>query len=214
MDHLNEIRNSLMGRDNVRIVRLIQDALQDGILPEIIVDQALISGMDEVGRRFRSQEIFVPEVLLAARAMRAGMNVLKPLLSDAKAEGIGTFLIGTVKGDLHDIGKNLVAMMMEGAGFKVIDVGIDVPAEKFISAIEQHRPNILGLSALLTTTMPQMEAIIGALKEADLRDNLPIMVGGAPVTQAYADRIGADGYAFDAASAVDRARDLLGIKTG
>jgi 5-methyltetrahydrofolate--homocysteine methyltransferase len=213
MDHINEIRNSLINRDDAGIVRLIEDALQAGILPEVIVDQAMIPGMDEVGRRFKNQEIFVPEVLFSARVMHVGMNTLKPLLSDTEAEGVGTFLIGTVKGDLHDIGKNLVAMMMEGAGFRVIDLGVDVPTEKFISAIEQHHPNILGLSALLTTTIPQMDVVINELKQAGLREDLIILVGGAPVTQEYADEVGADGYAFDAASAVDKARELYGMRS-
>jgi 5-methyltetrahydrofolate--homocysteine methyltransferase len=167
--------------------------------------------MNEVGRRFKNNEFYVPEVLIAARAMHAAMDVLKPLLAASDVQPVGTVVIGTVKGDLHDIGKNLVAMMLEGGGFNVIDLGVDVSPEKFLQAVREHKPNIVGLSALLTTTMPAMKTTIEALKEAGVRDQVKVIIGGAPVTQRFADEIGADGYAPDAASAVDVARQLLGI---
>lgn len=167
--------------------------------------------MNEVGVKFKANEIYVPEVLIAARAMKAGMEILKPKLAETGVEPVGKMIIGTVKGDLHDIGKNLVAMMMEGAGFEVIDLGIDVPAEKFIQAIEEYQPQLVGMSALLTTTMIQIRENIKAFQEASIRDQVKVMIGGAPVTQKFADEVGADGYAPDAASAVDKAKELLGI---
>jgi len=164
--------------------------------------------MDEVGRDFKGGELFVPEVLLAARAMRAGMNVLQPRLSKSDIPTSGKYLIGTVRGDLHDIGKNLVKMLLEGAGFEIIDLGTDVSAETFVSAVRENQPDILGMSALLTTTMPEMKVIINALEAAGLRDAVKIMVGGAPVTDNFAKAIGADAYSPEAATAVDSARDL------
>ncbi|HID96250.1 MAG TPA: cobalamin-binding protein, partial [Candidatus Latescibacteria bacterium] len=154
---------------------------------------------------------YVPEVLIAARAMKAGMEILKPLLAETGAKPVATFAIGTVKGDLHDIGKNLVSMMMEGAGFNVVDLGIDVDPQKFVDTVKEQQIDVLGMSALLTTTMPSMKTTIEALKSAGLRDKVKTMIGGAPVTENYADEIGADGYAPDAASAVDKAKELLGI---
>ena len=164
--------------------------------------------MDEVGRDFKAGDLFVPEVLIAARAMHAGMNVLRPLLAEGEALSAGKYLIGTVKGDLHDIGKNLVKMMLEGAGFETIDLGTDVEPQAFVDAVREHQPKMIGMSALLTTTMTQMKATIEALQEAGVRDTVKIMVGGAPVTEAFAKSIGADAYAPDAASAVDKAREL------
>jgi 5-methyltetrahydrofolate--homocysteine methyltransferase len=170
---------------------------------------ALISGMDRVGRDFKAGELFVPEVLVAARAMHAGMAVLRPLLAETGVPRVGTYVIGTVQGDLHDIGKNLVRMMLEGAGFEVIDLGTDVAPERFVTAVKEHRPQIVGMSALLTTTMVRMRDTIEALEAAGLREAVKIMVGGAPLTAAYAEQIGADAYAPDAATAVEVARSLI-----
>jgi 5-methyltetrahydrofolate--homocysteine methyltransferase len=164
--------------------------------------------MDEVGRDFKAGDLFVPEVLIAARAMHAGMNVLRPLLAESDAPSAGKYLIGTVKGDLHDIGKNLVKMMLDGAGFETIDLGTDVEPQVFVDAVREHQPQLLGMSALLTTTMVQMKATIEALQEAGVRDQVKIMIGGAPVTAAFSEQIGADAYAPDAATAVDVARQL------
>jgi len=191
------------------VAALTKEALEEGHSPHEVLDQGLLAGMDKVGKDFKADLLFLPEVLRAAKAMHAGMDVLSPLLSESGGAALGTFVIGTVKGDLHDIGKNLVAMMMTGAGIEVVDLGIDIPSEKFAAAIEEHRPQIVGMSALLTTTIEEMEATIRALKEAGLRDNVRIMVGGAPVTQEYAEEIGADGYAPDAVSAVDLAKAWL-----
>ncbi|NLM96132.1 MAG: cobalamin-binding protein, partial [Halanaerobiaceae bacterium] len=168
-----------------------------------------LDGMTIIGEKFKKNEVFVPEVLIAARAMNGGMEILKPKLVEAGVESIGKVVIGTVKGDLHDIGKNLVKMMMEGAGFEVIDLGVDVSAESFANAVEEHEPVILGLSALLTTTMPQMKATIEHLKERGLRDKVYVMVGGAPVTANFAEEIGADAYSKDAATAASDARKAV-----
>jgi 5-methyltetrahydrofolate--homocysteine methyltransferase len=170
--------------------------------------------MDIVGVDFRDGILFVPEVLMAAKAMKAGMAILRPLLAETGAPQVGTMVIGTVKGDIHDIGKNLVAMMMEGAGFTVINLGINTDAEKFINAIHEHKPDILGMSALLTTTMPYMGVVINTLKEQGLRDQLIVLVGGAPLNEAFAEEIGADAYCRDAAIAVETAKKLLAIKRG
>jgi len=194
--------------DEVR--RLVQEALDQGMGAGEILNGGLIAGMDEVGRDFKAGDLFVPEVLIAARAMQAGMNVLRPLLAEGDVPTVGKYAIGTVKGDLHDIGKNLVKIMLEGAGFEVIDLGTDVAPEKFVSTVREHRPTVVGMSALLTTTMTQMKAIIEALEEAGVRDSVKVMIGGAPVTAEYAKQIGADAYAPDAASAADIARELAG----
>ena len=170
--------------------------------------------MDVVGVDFRDGILFVPEVLMAAKAMKAGMEILRPLLAETGAPQIGTMVIGTVKGDIHDIGKNLVAMMMEGAGFNVINLGINVDADTFIKAIHEHQPSILGMSALLTTTMPYMGVVIKTLVEQGLRDNLIVLVGGAPLNEAFAEEIGANSYCRDAAVAVEKAKKLLAIKRG
>ena len=187
-----------------------QKALDEGIGPGEILQGALIAGMSNVGRDFKGGILFVPEVLIAARAMHAAMDILKPLLAEADVPSTGKFMIGTVKGDLHDIGKNLVSMMMEGGGYKVIDIGTDVPPDKFVEAIKSESPDLVGMSALLTTTMPAMKDTLDALTAAGVRDQVKVMIGGAPVTQKYADEIGADGYGADAASAVDVARELMG----
>jgi len=186
----------------------IQEALDAGLSPEVILNQGMIDAMREVGRRFEAGEYFVPEMLVSARAMQAGMADLKPYLQQSDIKPMGRVVIGTVKGDLHDIGKNLVALMLEGAGFEIIDLGVDVAAEDFVKSIREEHPDILGLSALLTTTMLSMKQAIEAVAEAALRDKVKIMVGGAPVTDAYALEIGADGYAPDASQAVALAKSL------
>ena len=193
------------------VKELVQAAVDEGVDPQVILNEGLVKGMDVVGAKFKKNEFYVPEVLIAARAMKAGMEIIRPLLAETGAKPAAVLALGTVKGDLHDIGKNLVAMMMEGAGFEVIDLGIDVAPEKFVDTVKEKNPDIVAMSALLTTTMPGMKTTIDALEAAGVRDQLKTMIGGAPVTQNYADEIGADGYAPDAASAVDKAKELLGL---
>ena len=207
---LSKIASELYSGEDENVAKLVQQALDEGLPVEEILADALIAGMDEVGADFKAGDLFVPEVLVAARAMSAGMAVLRPLLAESNVSSAGKYVIGTVKGDLHDIGKNLVKMMLEGAGFETVDLGIDVEPEAFVEAVREHRPNLVGMSALLTTTMVNMKTTIEALEEAGLREGLKIMVGGAPVTEAFAKEIGADAYAPDAASAVDMARSLAG----
>ena len=190
------------------VKELSQQALDQGISPREIIDKGLLAGMEVVGKRFKAGDMFIPEVLLCARCMHGAMDILKPLLSEADAAGVGIYLIGTVEGDLHDIGKNLVSMMLQGAGFEVIDMGTNITPQQFVDAVKEHKPTILGLSALLTTTMPKMEETIKALKEAGIRDQVKIMAGGAPVTQAFVDEIGADAYGANAASATEKAKEL------
>ncbi|MDH3429697.1 MAG: corrinoid protein [Gammaproteobacteria bacterium] len=203
----------------------MHDDLYDGLADEIaegtqilldrgwdakkVLDEALVAGMNIVGEDFRDGILFVPEVLLAANAMKAGMAILKPILSETGAEPVGKLVIGTVKGDIHDIGKNLVGMMMEGAGFEVVDLGINTDADTYIAALKEHRPNILGMSALLTTTMPYMKVVIDALKEQGLRDDYIVMVGGAPLNEEFRKAVGADAYCRDAATAVQVAKQLI-----
>ena len=189
----------------------VNEAVSAGVNVADILNQGLIAGMDVVGTKFRANEFYVPEVLIAARAMHAGMDILQPLLTKAGIKSLAKIAVGTVKGDLHDIGKNLVTMMLKGGGFEVLDLGIDVPAEKFVAAVRDEQVQVLGLSALLTTTMPGMKDVIEALRQAGLRDKVKVLVGGAPVTQSYADEIGADGYGEDAATAVIKARKILGL---
>ena len=191
------------------VKELSQQALDQGASPRDIIDKGLLAGMDVVGKRFKAGDMFIPEVLLCARCMHGAMDILKPLLSEADAAGVGIYLIGTVEGDLHDIGKNLVSMMLQGAGFEVIDLGTNITPQQFVDAVTEHKPTILGLSALLTTTMPKMEETINALKEAGLRDQVKIMAGGAPVTQAFVEEIGADAYGANAASASEKAKELM-----
>ena len=198
----------LEGNQNV-VRENVQKAVDAGIAPEVILQQGLIPAMTEVGRLFETGEYFVPEMLIAARAMQAGLAILKPRLVAANISSAGKVVIGTVQGDLHDIGKNLVAMMMEGAGFEIVDLGTDVSPEKFVAAARDHNANLMALSALLTTTMPKMEATIKAVQEAGIRDQVKVMIGGAPVTQGYADKIGADGYAADASRAASLAKTLV-----
>jgi methylmalonyl-CoA mutase cobalamin-binding domain/chain len=196
------------------VVAEVHELLRRGWTPYEALTKGLVGGMDIVGIDFRDGILFVPEVLMAAKAMKAGMFLLRPLLAETGAPQIGTMVIGTVKGDIHDIGKNLVAMMMEGAGFKVINLGINNDAEKFIAAIREHQPEILGMSALLTTTMPYMQVVIRTLKEQGLRDQLIVLVGGAPLNAAFAEEIEADAYCRDAAVAVETAKKLVAIKRG
>ena len=188
----------------------VTEALSAGMPPATILNESMIAAMAEVGRRFEIGEYFVPEMLIAARAMKEGLAILKPRLLEAKVEPIGRVVLGTVKGDLHDIGKNLVGMMLEGAGFEVIDLGTDVAPDQFVETVKEKHPQIVGLSALLTTTMPSMKTTIQALEATNTRGQVKVMIGGAPVTQKYADEIGADAYASDASSATARARALLG----
>jgi 5-methyltetrahydrofolate--homocysteine methyltransferase len=208
-DILKQIASNLYEGEDEVVAELVQKALDQGMEPGKILQGGLIAGMDEVGRDFKAGDLFVPEVLIAARAMHAGMGILRPLLSESDAPSAGKYLIGTVKGDLHDIGKNLVKMMLEGAGFETVDLGTDVEPADFVEAVQKYQPTIVGMSALLTTTMVQMKATVEALEEAGVRDSVKIMVGGAPVTDAFAQEIGADAYAPDAASAVDKARELV-----
>jgi len=208
-DTLQNIASKLYNGHEKAVVALVQEALEQGMAPEEILNKGLIVGMDKVGQGFKAGHLFVPEVLIAARAMQAGLDLLRPFLAKSNIASAGKYVIGVVKGDLHDIGKNLVKMMMEGAGFETIDLGTDVPSETFVAAIKKHKPKIVGISALLTTTMPQMKVTIERLKEAGLRSSVKVMVGGAPVTADFAQQIGADGYAPDAATAVDVARQLL-----
>ena len=184
------------------VLDLTNQGLAEGLGPESMLFDALIPSLEEVGARFERGDFFVPEMLIAGRAMAGALEVLRPLLAQTGAESIGTFVMGTVKGDVHDIGKNLVNIMLEGAGFKVHDLGVQVPPERFVAAIEEHQPDIVGFSAFLTTTMPMFKANLNALEKAGLRDRVIVMVGGAPVTQEYADAVGADGYAADASQAV------------
>ncbi len=192
------------------VLDLTNQALAQDMAPGSLLFDALIPALEEVGARFERGDFFVPEMLIAGRAMAGSMEVLRPLLADTGVETIGKFLMGTVKGDVHDIGKNLVNIMLEGAGFEVIDLGVQVAPEKFVAAIEEHQPDIVGFSAFLTTTMPMFKANLNALEKAGLRDSVIVMVGGAPVTQEYADAVGADGYAADASATVKRAKALLG----
>ena len=209
MKILQKIAANLYKGEDGAVAELARKALDQGLSPEEILAGGLIAGMDEVGRDFKAGDLFVPEVLIAARAMQAGMDVLRPLLAESDVPSVGKYVIGTVAGDLHDIGKNLVRMMLEGAGFQVIDLGVDVKPEAFVAAVQEHRPQLMGMSALLTTTMPAMKSTIEALEEAGIRGGVKVMVGGAPVTAAYAERIGADAYAPDAATAVEVARRLV-----
>lgn len=206
---LEKIFEGILDGNAKLVVEEVQKALDAGMGPADILNQGMIAAMGEVGRLFEEGEYFVPEMLIAARAMQKGLEILKPHLSEADVQSPGKVAIGTVKGDLHDIGKNLVAMMLEGAAFEVIDLGTDVSPERFIQAVRENGAQIIAMSALLTTTMPNMKNTIEALKEAGLRDKVKVMIGGAPVTQNYADQIGADGFAEDASRAVAKARSLL-----
>ncbi len=204
------LSTALLAGDAEKAPKLVQRGLKEGLVPKDILDNGLVPGMNEVGVRFRAGDMFVPEVLMSADAMQASLEVLRPELVASGAELIGKIVLGTVKGDLHDIGKNLVGMMCEGAGFEVIDVGFNADPEKFIEAIKEHRPGVVGMSALLTTTMRAMAHTIKAIEEAGLRDQVKIMVGGAPVDAAFAERIGADGYGSNGPAGADLAKKLVG----
>ncbi len=206
LDDLSE----LLQKGKVKnVVALVTQALEEGISPADILNEGLLKGMGEVGVKFKNNQVYVPEVLIAARALNKGLEVLKPRLVEAGTKPVGKVIIGTVQGDLHDIGKNLVSMMMVGAGLEVVDLGVDVSAEKFVAAVKEHKPNIVAMSALLTTTMGHQGDVIEALKVEGLRDQVKVMVGGAPVTDSFAKQIGADAYTPDAATAAEKARELV-----
>ena len=227
-DNYDEEELDLSSLDDDELVEQMHDELYDGMAeevvegtqlllargwtPEKVLNDALVGGMAIVGVDFRDGILFVPEVLSAAGSMKAGMAILRPLLAETGAESVGKMVIGTVKGDIHDIGKNLVAMMMEGAGFEVIDLGINIPVEKYLEALEEHQPDILGMSALLTTTMPYMKVVIDTMKEQGIRDDYIVLVGGAPLNQEFGDAVGADGYCRDAAITVDMAKEMIAQK--
>jgi len=209
---LDALKDAVINGDAKGCTLLTEVAIQAGYSPQKILTEALVPAMQIVGDKFRCNEVYVPEVLVAARAMKKSLGLLKPLLTQTGAKPVGPAVIGTVKGDLHDIGKNLVGMMLEGAGFEVIDLGADVGPEKFVQAAKDARAQIVGISTLLTTTMLGMKDVLHALERAELRSKVKVMVGGAPVTQSFADELGADGYGESAADAVDKAKELLGIK--
>jgi len=211
MGLLQEIANCIINGKAPDTEKLVQQALDSDIPVKDVLNNGLIAGMDVVGQKFKNNEFYVPEVLIAARAMKAGMKLLKPRLAESGIEPIAKLALGTVKGDLHDIGKNLVAMMLEGAGFEIIDLGVDVSPEKYIAAIKENNVRVVGMSALLTTTMLNMKATMEAINNDGLRDSVKVVIGGAPVTQSYADEIGADGYAADAATAVTEVKRLLNL---
>jgi len=209
MSILDDIAQAVVSGDKGKVLELTQKGASEGMDPMTIINQGLIAGMDIVGPRFKNCEMFIPEVLQSAAAMHAGMDLLKPNLKGKAIESKGTVVLGTVEGDRHDIGKNLVGMMLEAGGFKVVNLGVDILAEDFVDAAVDNKAHIIGLSALLTTTMPAMKEVIEILKEEGKRDKVKVIVGGAPVSQKFSDDIGADGYAPDAASAVDLCRKLL-----
>lgn len=211
MVDLKELGESLIQGEVDKVVKLTKAALDEGVEVQKILNEGLLAGMEVVGQRFKADECFIPEVLLSAQVMAAGMEVLEPALMRAGVKPIGKIALGAVKGDIHDIGKNLVGMMLKGAGFKVIDLGVDVRPEKFVEVVEKEEVRLVGMSALLTTTAPFMKTTIQALEEAKLRGLVKVIVGGAIVTQAFADEIGADAYGQDAIAAVDKARELLSI---
>jgi 5-methyltetrahydrofolate--homocysteine methyltransferase len=205
-----QLSTAVLEGNNEEAVRLVQQALAEGLNAKSVLDKGLVVGMTEVGARFKRGDMFVPEVLMSAEAMQAGLNLLKPALAASGAKLLGKIVIGTVKGDLHDIGKNLVGMMCQGSGFEVVDLGFNVAPEKFLEAIKAQKPDIVGMSALLTTTMRAMGQTIKAIEEAGLRDKVKIMIGGAPVDQAFAQRIGADGYGSNAVAGTELARQFVG----
>ena len=209
MVDLNELSQAVINGNKAKAEELTRQALADGISPIQIINEALVPGMAVVGEKFKCNEYYIPEVLVAARAMNSAMAIVKPLIATGQLQPLGVVAIGTVRGDLHDIGKNLVMMMLEGAGFEIVDLGVDVAPEKFVEAVKTKSADVVAMSALLTTTMPSMKDTIAALEENGLRDRVKVIIGGAPVTQSYADSIGADGYAPDAASAVDKVKELL-----
>jgi len=206
----DQLKQSIIDGNEGVAVAMTSALVATGATPREILDEALLPGMDVVGARMREGECFIPEVLLSARVMQACLDILRPLMAEGESGGFGTVVIGTVEGDLHDIGKNLVGMLLQGAGFTVVNLGTGVTAEAFVAAVKEHQPRIIGMSALLTTTLPHMGETIAALKDAGLRESVKVMVGGAPVTAAYAEEIGADGYGANAGMAVERAQELVG----
>jgi len=210
-EHMEAIKYAVIGGKHAEIKALVSQALDAGLDPNTIINDALIAAMDVVGTDFGSGKIFVPEMLVAALTMKSGLDIVKPRLAAGQSRSRGTVIMATVKGDLHDIGKNLVSMMLEGAGFKVLDLGVDLSVEKLIDQVKALQPDILGLSALLTTTMPEMQKVIGELKTQGLRDKVKVLVGGAPLDRAFAEKIGADGYGANAAEAVELARRFAGV---
>lgn len=206
---LNQLYEAILAGKMEQAIEVTKEAIGQGVAPQEIINEYMIKAMGEIGQRFQDGKAFVPQLLMSARAMKGALELLKPLLQGAASVTIGKVVIGTVKGDLHDIGKNLVASMFEGCGFEVINIGIDVPAEKFVEAVKEHDADILCISALLTTTMTYMEVVIEALKTAGIRDQVKVMVGGAPVNEAFAMQIGADGYSDNANSAVAKAKELI-----
>ena len=211
-DILETIREMVVGGKFKEIEEQVQRAVDSGTDLNRLINDALISAMDIVGKRFADGDIYVPEMLVSAKTMKQGLDIIKPLLKSGEAENRGTIVMGTVKGDLHDIGKNLVIMMMEGAGFRIIDMGVDMKIEDLIDTVKKENVDVLGLSALLTTTMPEMQNVIEALKEAGLRNQVKVIVGGAPIDQKFADQIGADGFGADAVEAVQLAREIVAGK--
>ena len=209
MDLFQEIADNVEKGDANAVKSLVDKAVADKTAPGDILNNGLVAGMGTIGEKFKNNEVFIPEVLIAARAMKAGLEIIKPLLAEVKTESKGKIAIGTVKGDLHDIGKNIVCIMLEGAGYDVVDIGIDISKEKFLETVEKENVDIIGLSSLLTTTMTYMKEIIDTVNQSGLKDKVKIIIGGAPVTQDYAGQIGADGYAPDAATAVDVVKQLL-----
>ena len=209
---LEDTAQAVIEGDGEKVELLVRQALSEGMAASLIINDGLIAGMNTVGRRFKEGEFFIPEVMMSARAMHGGLAVVKPLLTKTELCSRGTIIICTVKGDVHDIGKNLVSMMLEGAGFRVIDLGTDVAPEKLVRSVRENTPQMVAMSTLLTTTLQRIPEAIAALEAAGLREKVKVMVGGAPVTQAFAEKAGADGYAPDAALAVDRAKQLLGLK--
>lgn len=210
MSVLEQISENLIKGKAKEVKELVEKAIKEKVSPADILNKGLLHGMGTIGERFKKNEVYVPEVLIAARAMKSGMEILKPLLVAAGVKPVGTVIMGTVKGDLHDIGKNLVCMMLEGAGFKVVDAGINVEADKMVQLAKENNAGLIGASALLTTTMTNMKAVVDSVKSNGLSGKVRVIIGGAPVTQAFADEIGADGYAPDAASAADLAKKLVG----
>ncbi len=206
---LEEIHEALMEGETDKVKEFIEEALAAGVSPQVLLKEGLMDGMNAISQKFKNAQFWIPDVLMASRAMHAGLHALQPVLANEQRNTIGKVVIGTVAGDLHDIGKNMVIMMLQGARFEVIDIGIDVPAEGFVQAIKEHKPDILGITALLTTTMPEMPIVIEALNKAGLRHRVKIIVGGGPVTAQFANKIGADAYAVDALTAVDIVSELL-----
>ena len=211
MATLQDLSRAVIAGKSGKVKKLVNELLAENVAPLDIINNGFVTGMVEVGVRFKANQMFVPEVLMAAQSMEAGTNIVKPLMNVEDIPSIGTVLLGTVKGDLHDIGKNLVGMMLESVGFTVINAGIDVAPEEFVAGVKEHKPNVLAMSALLTTTMLHMKDTIELLKEEGLRDQVKVIIGGAPVSQDYADEISADGFSPDAVSATDLCRKLLGI---